>query len=157
MVHCMKKGSFINDRDHDERTALHGAVMGNHPDICHLLIQYGANPNIKDNRCRLPLHDACSLNYFDVANVLITGGSSLSAGEAHFGRTPLHLCAELGFTDLAERLIIRGSDLMDSGDKVGACRCVAMFAFLFHQLDATCMRHTLTLHGALVLGASAVR
>jgi hypothetical protein len=52
------------------RTALHDAVEGNHPDVIRILLQAGANAEIKDGRGKIPRQMAVELKRNDLVKLL---------------------------------------------------------------------------------------
>ncbi|XP_046901485.1 histone-lysine N-methyltransferase EHMT1 isoform X3 [Hypomesus transpacificus] len=88
----------------NKRTPLHVAAEAGHQEICHLLVQAGANLNICDEDQRTPLMEACENNHLETVSYLLKAG----AGAAHKdveGFTCLHLAAKIGHYNIVEHLL----------------------------------------------------
>jgi len=67
------------------RTALHFAVGGGHEDVVRLLLERGADPNVRDEGDNaLPLHFAAEKEHLPIIRLLVEHGSELiGAGDDH--------------------------------------------------------------------------
>uniref|UniRef100_A0A4W5KBQ5 Euchromatic histone-lysine N-methyltransferase 1b n=1 Tax=Hucho hucho TaxID=62062 RepID=A0A4W5KBQ5_9TELE len=83
------------------RTPLHVASEAGHQEICHLLVQSGANLDICDEDQRTPLMEACENNHLEAVCYL------LRAGDVE-GFTCLHLAAKIGHYNIVEHLLSTG-------------------------------------------------
>lgn len=74
----------IEDRRSGGYTALHYASKRNHPHIVQLLIQNGADPNIKSlcSFSETPLHICCKNDLLECARNLILGGADVNSKDA---------------------------------------------------------------------------
>jgi ankyrin repeat protein len=79
-------------------------------EIFKLLIDQGADKDVKDNYVRTPLHIAAKYGYIEVVRYLIAKGADIEA-KANKGRTPLHLAAKKGHLEIIKFLIDKGADL----------------------------------------------
>ena len=62
-IQCaLTAGISLQSHDYDGRTALHIAVSKNNFELCELLINWGADPNFKDQMGNSPLEDAKNQN-----------------------------------------------------------------------------------------------
>lgn len=61
----------------EERTPLHEAVAANQPAIVRLLLERGADPDVRDGDGRLPLHRCIELGRDAIVTILLAGGASL--------------------------------------------------------------------------------
>ncbi|KAJ7988511.1 hypothetical protein DPEC_G00324340 [Dallia pectoralis] len=89
------------------RTPLHVAAEAGHQEICHLLVQSGANLDICDEDQRTPLMEACENNHLDTVRYLLSAGAIASHKDVE-GFTCLHLAAKIGHYDIVEHLLSTG-------------------------------------------------
>ena len=71
----IEEGVDVNDKDHEQFTALHRAAQKGYTDICRLLLDNGANVDDRNNKGNTPLMLASSENHVDVTNLLLERGS----------------------------------------------------------------------------------
>lgn len=92
----------------ERRTALHVAARRGHRDICILLCEAGASPDVLDARGDTPLHLACRHGHTDTRDTLLTMGADVgvSSGASH---TPLHDAAAHGHADVCALLASVGA------------------------------------------------
>ncbi|KAG8554978.1 hypothetical protein GDO81_003956, partial [Engystomops pustulosus] len=95
---------------HGKRTPLHAAAETGHTDICHMLVQAGANLDNCSEDQRTPLMDAGENNHLDTVKYLVKAGALLDPKDAE-GSTCLHLAAKKGHYDVVKYLLT--SDQMD--------------------------------------------
>uniref|UniRef100_A0A8C6U0W4 Euchromatic histone-lysine N-methyltransferase 1b n=1 Tax=Neogobius melanostomus TaxID=47308 RepID=A0A8C6U0W4_9GOBI len=95
---------------HNKRTPLHAAAEAGHLEICHMLVQSGANLDMCDDDQRTPLMEACENNYMEVVRFLLRAGASANHKDVE-GFTCLHLAAKSGHYNIVEHLLSTG--LMD--------------------------------------------
>lgn len=93
-----------------KRTPLHAASEAGQLDICHMLIQAGANLDMCDEDQRTPLMEACENNHMEIVQYLLRAGASAIHKDAE-GFTCLHLAAKSGHYSIVEHLLTKG--LMD--------------------------------------------
>ncbi len=80
----------LDAADDRQRTALHISAANGCQEIVRLLLQNGANPNVKDVKGNSPLHlAACSANV-PIITLLLSHGADIAAVDFN-GQTPLHL------------------------------------------------------------------
>ncbi|XP_072309540.1 histone-lysine N-methyltransferase EHMT1-like isoform X1 [Eucyclogobius newberryi] len=100
----------------NKRTALHAAAEAGHVDICHMLVQAGANLDMCDEDQRTPLMDACENNHMEIVCFLLRAGASATHKDAE-GFTCLHLAAKSGHYNIVEHLLSVGAvDINDQDD-----------------------------------------
>ncbi|KAG8541951.1 hypothetical protein GDO81_027849, partial [Engystomops pustulosus] len=95
---------------HGKRTPLHAAAETGHTDICHMLVQAGANLDNCSEDQWTPLMDAGENNHLDTVKYLVKAGALLDPKDAE-GSTCLHLAAKKGHYDVVKYLLT--SDQMD--------------------------------------------
>ncbi|GFT78303.1 ANK_REP_REGION domain-containing protein [Nephila pilipes] len=93
-----------------EFTLLHFAANFGDTNVTKLLLEEGANIDIKDQNKNTSLHLAASNGHTDIVKLLMEKGSDLSVVNKE-GNTSLHLAASNGHTDIAKLLLEKGSDL----------------------------------------------
>ncbi|XP_038589635.1 histone-lysine N-methyltransferase EHMT1 isoform X1 [Micropterus salmoides] len=91
----------------NKRTPLHAAAEGGHKDICHMLVQAGANLDICDDDQRTPLMEACENNHMETVLYLLRAGASAMHKDVE-GFTCLHLAAKSGHYKIVEHLLSTG-------------------------------------------------
>uniref|UniRef100_A0A7N6C4J5 Euchromatic histone-lysine N-methyltransferase 1b n=1 Tax=Anabas testudineus TaxID=64144 RepID=A0A7N6C4J5_ANATE len=91
----------------NKRTPLHAAAEGGHKDICHMLVQAGANLDMCDENQRTPLMEACENNHMETVLYLLRAGASATHKDVE-GFTCLHLAAKSGHYKIVEHLLSTG-------------------------------------------------
>jgi len=103
---------------HGSRTALHVAAdwpgyFPNAPEVVHLLIEAGADPNVRNpgKQCaETPLHWAASSDDVNVASALIDGGANIEIPDGSIG-TPLDNAIGYACWNVARLLEARGAKI----------------------------------------------
>ncbi|XP_058271301.1 histone-lysine N-methyltransferase EHMT1 isoform X9 [Hemibagrus wyckioides] len=90
-----------------KRTPLHVAAEAGHQEVCHMLVQAGANLDICDEDQRTPLMEACENNQLDTVRYLLRAGAIVSNKDAE-GSTCLHLAAKAGHYNIVKHLLFTG-------------------------------------------------
>jgi|GEM_PF-5323299 len=93
-----------------EFTLLHFAANFGDTNVTKLLLEEGANIDIKDQNKNTPLHLAASNGHTDIVKLLMEKEPDLSVVNKE-GNTSLHLAASNGHTDIVKLLVGKGSDL----------------------------------------------
>jgi len=93
-----------------EFTLLHFAANFGDTNVTKLLLEEGANIDIKDQNKNTPLHLAASNGHTDIVKLLMEKEPDLSVVNKE-GNTSLHLAASNGHTDIVKLLVEKGSDL----------------------------------------------
>ncbi|KAM3874406.1 histone-lysine N-methyltransferase EHMT1 [Diretmus argenteus] len=91
----------------NKRTPLHAAAETGHQEICHMLVQAGANLNMCDEDQRTPLMEACENNHMETVRYLLRAGASATHKDVE-GFTCLHLAAKSGHYKIVEHLLCTG-------------------------------------------------
>uniref|UniRef100_A0A4W6FDX2 Euchromatic histone-lysine N-methyltransferase 1b n=1 Tax=Lates calcarifer TaxID=8187 RepID=A0A4W6FDX2_LATCA len=91
----------------NKRTPLHAAAEGGYKDICHMLVQAGANLDMCDEDQRTPLMEACENNHMETVLYLLRAGASATHKDVE-GFTCLHLAAKSGHYNIVEHLLSTG-------------------------------------------------
>ncbi|XP_028570813.2 histone-lysine N-methyltransferase EHMT1 isoform X1 [Podarcis muralis] len=88
----------------NKRTPLHAAAESGHMDVCHMLIQAGANIDTCSQDQRTPLMEAAENNHLETVKYLIKAGALVDPRDAE-GSTCLHLAAKKGHYDVVQYLL----------------------------------------------------
>ncbi|KAJ8413850.1 hypothetical protein AAFF_G00064480 [Aldrovandia affinis] len=88
-------------------TPLHVAAQAGHLEICHMLLQAGANLDMCDGDQRTPLMHACENNHLETVKYLLRAGASTSHKDMD-GSTCLHLATKIGHYGVVEHLLSAG-------------------------------------------------
>ncbi len=114
----LEKGQDLKCAVRDAWTALHVAVIENQVIIAGLLIEKGADTEVRNHyNGGTPLHLAASSGKNDFVLFLIQKGANVN-GRPDSGATPLHSVAVEGYVDTAELLLKKGADI-EARDKLG--------------------------------------
>ena len=91
-------------------SCLHLAVLNKSNTIIKLLIDNGANINIKDSKSQTPLHHAVSQGSLEIVKLLIKSGADISSKTIN-GQTPLHFAVSQGSLEIVKLLIESGANI----------------------------------------------
>lgn len=124
----------VGARDRRLRTPLWWAIIGNHKEVCRILLeQCGSAATMPSLDQMLPLHEACFLGHSDIVEVLLPHYQSPTSSEAvlqaaHLGlakqldaragvdvrgfelRTALHVAASQGHLEICKSLVQEDAD-----------------------------------------------
>lgn len=92
MRHALHARNFdVNSKNiYEGNTPLYEAVVHSNLDVVELLLEYGADPNLSNNKSVTPLHQAAWLDLIDIARLLINVGANVNVKDAN-GYTPLDM------------------------------------------------------------------
>ncbi|XP_052443758.1 histone-lysine N-methyltransferase EHMT1 isoform X1 [Carassius gibelio] len=91
----------------NKRTPLHVAAEAGHQEVCHMLVQAGANLDMCDEDQRTPLMEACENDNLDTVRYLLRAGAIVSNKDVE-GSTCLHLAAKTGHFSIVQHLLSTG-------------------------------------------------
>ncbi|CAB1319573.1 unnamed protein product [Coregonus sp. 'balchen'] len=120
VIHLLVDGkdpNYLMDSQ-NKRTPLHAAAAEGHQEVCHMLVQAGANLDTFDEEQRTPLMDSCENNHLDTVKYLLRAGAALSHKDIK-GSTCLHLAAKLGHYDVVQHLLSKASKQVNCQDDGG--------------------------------------
>jgi hypothetical protein len=97
----------VNVKD-DEfgETPLDNAALNGHIEIARLLLQNGAEVNVRNNYGNTPLHYAAENGHVDILHLLVENGANLEA-QSNYGERALHYAARYGNLPFIQELISR--------------------------------------------------
>ncbi len=98
---------LINAVDSYGYSGLHAAVEGYKDDAIALLLERGADPNVRSGDGRTPLHRAAEYRQTSICELLLSAGAIVNARD-DYGVTPLH---ELGTVEMLRLLLQHGADI----------------------------------------------
>ncbi|HEX3704105.1 MAG TPA: ankyrin repeat domain-containing protein [Vicinamibacterales bacterium] len=84
-------------------TALHGAVARGNGPLASLLLERGANPNVRQEAGLAPLHEAAANGNVELVRLLIDHGAQVDI-RTDAGKTPADFAQERGHPELADWL-----------------------------------------------------
>jgi len=106
-------GVNVNRRHFYTRdTLLIEAAANGHLDVVKLLIENGADVNLKGEAWYGPLHAAASKGYIEVVKILLENGADVNIFQQN---KPLHNVAMNGHIEVAEILLAHGADINAKG------------------------------------------
>uniref|UniRef100_A0A672GRL2 Histone-lysine N-methyltransferase EHMT1-like n=1 Tax=Salarias fasciatus TaxID=181472 RepID=A0A672GRL2_SALFA len=120
VIHLLVNGkdpNFLMDGQ-NKRTPLHAAAAEGHHEVCHMLVQAGANLDMFDQEQRTPLMSACENNHLDTVKYLIRAGAAVGHKDV-LGFTCLHLAAKLGHYNVIQHLLSKASKHINCQDDGG--------------------------------------
>ncbi|CAK6977873.1 LOW QUALITY PROTEIN: histone-lysine N-methyltransferase EHMT1a [Scomber scombrus] len=120
VIHLLVDGKDPNFlmEGQNKRTPLHAAAAEGHQEICHMLVQAGANLDMSDEEQKTPLMAACENNHLETVKYLLRAGAAVSHKDI-MGFTCLHLAAKLGHYDVVHHLISKASKHINCQDDGG--------------------------------------
>lgn len=131
----------VNFKGLNEYAALHLAANEGHIKVCLVLLQNGADPNVRNYMERTPLHLACIRGHFKVAEMLLAFGADLNVLDID-RNSPLHFAAEYGHSGIVAWLLMNKPELAIRnrlGKYPADCAASKEVAMLFreHMLSST--------------------
>ncbi|XP_076854327.1 histone-lysine N-methyltransferase EHMT1a isoform X2 [Brachyhypopomus gauderio] len=106
VTHMLVEGADPNLQVECERrrTALHAAAAAGHREVCHILVQAGANLDMCDEQQRTPLMDACENNRRETVEYLLKAGACVTHRDTR-GLTCLHMVSRGGHVGVLQHLL----------------------------------------------------
>src|SRR5689334_3552612 len=100
----------VNQQVGASTTALQWAVGSNHKEVVELLLEYGADAQMKDVEGCDALQCATSHDNPEMLELLLQHGATIHSRDA-YGMTPLHKAASRGYDQIVALLLSAGSDV----------------------------------------------
>ncbi|CUS10190.1 unnamed protein product [Tuber aestivum] len=109
---CGGGKGMINVQDHNGRTPLHlSAIHYTTPEIPHLLLSAGADPNIRTQAGETPLHYAATYTRPELVDLLLRRSPGIAVNSRdNTGSTPLHWATRSGRAGVVRLLKNAGAD-----------------------------------------------
>jgi ankyrin repeat protein len=97
-------GADVNAIRRNNFSPLHGAAMNGATEVCNLLLEAGAHPDVQtEPQSYAPLHSAAFGGHIDAVEALLRGGARPDVCN-YRGETPAQTARRQGHTRVAERL-----------------------------------------------------
>ncbi|KAG4263778.1 hypothetical protein FPRO03_09054 [Fusarium proliferatum] len=111
VAHLIGEGSFdMYDRASANSTPLHWACISGKKDTVELLVDNGAEINVRCHLGQAPLHISVESGEDEITEFLISKGADVSVVD-DYGRTALTIASMSGNTEVARQLIDSGADI----------------------------------------------
>jgi ankyrin repeat protein len=102
----------------ENSTAIHTAAFHGADAILKVLIEAGANPNLKNRDGFAPIHWAASQGHIKTCEILIRNKADINA-KTSAGGTALHVAASSGHSKICKILLAAGADI-NAADNMGS-------------------------------------
>lgn len=101
---------YIHEADDNGLYPIHYACMNEAIDAVRILLQHGANPNVRSNKGFYPIGFACMVSSYDLVEYLVDNGASVNVSD-RFYNTPLMYACITSSTSIARLLIEHQADV----------------------------------------------
>ncbi len=100
--YLLKAGASVNSPSHNELnvTPLHSAAVSKYSRIVSMLLDYDADPNVREQGGYTPLHTAAQNGDSQAIRILLFNGANLNI-RSHDGKLPIDMATEAGYKDAA--------------------------------------------------------
>jgi cytohesin len=113
----LNMGVDVNALGSDGNRALDIACLKGDPASAGILLEHGANPNLRNKTGSTPLHDAALSGNKEVIEMLLARGADVSAQDSESKSTPLHYAASFGRLEAVRTLVEHGADVSAKDSK----------------------------------------
>lgn len=118
---------FLDQLDNDANSPLHLASLNGHLRIVHILVEHGANLNLKNKEGNTALEISCRLGYFEISKVLISRYSVIQTSQADkSNQNPLHIACSEGAYELVQLLLDKGAIIDAPNEENKNCLDIAI-------------------------------
>ena len=111
--------SLVRARDQDNNTPLHRAALSGNDAVIGVLIQHGAEVNVRGLYGRTALHDASKKASIAGIHELMRHGADVEAQDSFNKETPLQLAIEFNHADCVKMLLFTHSASTNAANKLG--------------------------------------
>nr|XP_040050762.1 histone-lysine N-methyltransferase EHMT1a isoform X3 [Gasterosteus aculeatus aculeatus] len=152
VVHLLVDGKDPNFlmEGQNKGTPLHAAAAEGHQEICHMLVQAGANLDMFDEQQRTPLMAACENNNVETVKYLLRAGASVGHKDDG-GWTPITWAIECKHKELVHLLLAKGADVNLRDKEENVCLHWAALSgcddIALALLEAQCDLNAVNVHG----------
>jgi ankyrin repeat protein len=108
----------VNDRGKDGETSLQQAAWRGHHEVAAMLIEAGADLNVRSQSGRTALHEAATNGQQDIVDLLLNAGANLAL-VTDDGQTAFEAAKEHSYYDVARYLQRRGGVIDDENSEEG--------------------------------------
>uniref|UniRef100_A0A8C2ZBR4 Euchromatic histone-lysine N-methyltransferase 2 n=1 Tax=Cyclopterus lumpus TaxID=8103 RepID=A0A8C2ZBR4_CYCLU len=149
----VQAGAQVDAQDKDLRTPLLEAIINNHIEVAHYLIQNGATVYHVVSICDgyTGLHHAAKLGNLEIVNMLLETGQVDVNAQDNGGWTPIIWSAEHKHVDVIKVLLNRGADVTISDKELNVCLHWAAYAgnvdIAELVLNSGCSLASVNMHG----------
>uniref|UniRef100_A0A7N8XRX7 Euchromatic histone-lysine N-methyltransferase 2 n=1 Tax=Mastacembelus armatus TaxID=205130 RepID=A0A7N8XRX7_9TELE len=145
----VQAGAQVDAQDKDLRTPLLEAIINNHIEVAHYLVQNGACVYHEDGYTAL--HHAAKLGSLEIVNMLLETGQVDVNAQDNGGWTPIIWAAEHKHVDVIKALLNRGADVTITDKELNVCLHWAAYAGSVDiaelVLNAGCSLSSVNMHG----------
>jgi ankyrin repeat protein len=121
----LKMTFFVRIQDNDDNTGLHLASKHGHLHVVNLLLEYGADMNLKNKEFNNALELSCRYGYYEITKKLINQYSTINL-ESHSKDNPLNFACKEGAYEVVELLLAKGAAIDTLNDENKNCLDVAI-------------------------------
>ena len=115
-MNMAKRFRSINQKDANEKTALHWAATGGHLAIARLLLEKDADVNAKDRYNETPLYGAAVSKNEGLIRLLLKKGADVNAKTKWLDATPLHMAVNAQNEGIVRLILEHGARINAKGD-----------------------------------------
>lgn len=101
----------VNATGSDGNRALDLSCLNGDAATTRVLLEHGANPNLRNKSGSTPLHDAALRGNRELIELLLQHGAEVNAVDSDSRSTPLDFAASIGRLDAVKALVEHGADL----------------------------------------------
>lgn len=105
-----KLNQFLEQMDNNSNTSLHLATLNGHSSIVSLLLDHGADANVRNEDNTTALDLSCRKGFFEISKNLITT-SNLTSQDQTNDDFPLHVACYEGAHEVVKLLLLKGAKI----------------------------------------------
>ncbi|EFJ07939.1 hypothetical protein SELMODRAFT_132644, partial [Selaginella moellendorffii] len=94
-----------------DRSPLHVAIASGRPEMVQLLLEFGANVEVRDRFGKTPMHEAAAAGQTLAMELLLANGANTEARTESVGWTALHFATYAHHLDAVRILLAKGADV----------------------------------------------